>query len=177
MNAASPPPAKPRTGKAKSRAAKTRAVTSTTRAMASKPRTAKPKTAVASKPAARKKPAALTAFVYVLGTCHKGRYLSYVGWTNDIARRLDKHNAGTGARSTRGRVWTLLHTEAFKTRNAAMSREWHLKRDRAFRKKLMDAVKAGHNVSSPLPVLTGRGRIASPPNLHSRRKLGGVQSG
>ncbi len=29
-----------------------------------------------------------------------------------------------------------------------MSREWHLKRDRAFRKKLMDAVRAGNDVRS-----------------------------
>ena len=96
---------------------------------------AKPKPRVAkSKP---------VAFVYVLGSFHKGRYISYVGWTNDVTQRLEKHNAGTGARSTRGRAWTLLHTEAFKTRNEAMSREWHLKRDRVFRKKLMDAVRAG----------------------------------
>lgn len=93
-----------------------------------------------AKPRAKKiKPA---AFVYVLGSFHKGRWLSYVGWTDDVARRLEKHNNGTGARSTRGRTWTLLHTETFRTRNEAMSREWYLKRDRAFRKKLMDAVKA-----------------------------------
>jgi putative endonuclease len=98
------------------------------RAAKARPRTAK------AKPA---------AFVYVLGCCHKGRWLSYVGWTNDVAKRLAKHNAGTGARATRGRAWTLLHTEGFKTRNEAMSREWHLKRDRAFRKTLMDAVRAG----------------------------------
>jgi putative endonuclease len=101
---------------------------------------AKRKPAAAKPRAAKSKPA---AFVYVLGCCHKGRWLSYVGWTNDVARRLEKHNAGTGARSTRGRAWTLLHTEAFKTRVEAMSREWHLKRDRAFRKKLMDGLKAG----------------------------------
>lgn len=81
-------------------------------------------------------------FVYVLGSFHKGRYVSYVGWTNDVARRLDQHNAGTGARSTRGRVWILLHTESFETRNEAMSREWYLKRDRVFRKQLMDGIRA-----------------------------------
>jgi putative endonuclease len=124
---------------------------------ASKTRAVVKRKSVVSKPRAKPKP---VAFVYVLGCLHKGRWLSYVGWTNDVAQRLDKHNAGTGARSTRGRAWTLLHTEAFKTRNEAMSREWHLKRDRAFRKKLMDAVRAGQRVSSPLSVLTGRGRIA-----------------
>lgn len=105
-----------------------------------KPAEAKPRATVKKSRAAKSKPA---AFVYVLASFHKGRYLSYVGWTNDVAQRLEKHNAGTGARSTRGRAWTLLHTEAFKTRNEAMSREWHLKRDRAFRKKLMDKVRAG----------------------------------
>jgi putative endonuclease len=85
----------------------------------------------------------MTSFVYVLGCCHKGRRLTYVGWTNDVAQRLAKHNNGTGARSTRGRAWILLHSESFETRNEAMSREWHLKRDRAFRKKLMDRMSAG----------------------------------
>jgi len=78
----------------------------------------------------------MPCFVYVLGTMGKDRHLTYVGWTTDIGRRLAKHNAGTGARSTRGRVWVLLHSECFKNKRAAMSREWHLKRDRKFRKKL-----------------------------------------
>ena len=84
----------------------------------------------------------MSAYVYVLGSFHKGRHISYVGWTNDVAQRLAKHNAGTGARSTKGRVWKLLHTEKFDTRNEAMSREWHLKRDRAFRKQVLQKIKS-----------------------------------
>jgi len=83
-----------------------------------------------------------TCFVYVLGCLHKGRATTYVGWTNNVERRLAQHNAGTGARSTRGRVWALLHVETFATRNEAMSREWHLKRDRAFRKRLAQGAAA-----------------------------------
>jgi putative endonuclease len=78
----------------------------------------------------------MLSFVYVLGCRTRGRNLTYVGWTIDVAARLTKHNAGTGARSTRGRAWTLLHVEEFHTRQEAMSREWHLKRDRKFRKQL-----------------------------------------
>lgn len=78
----------------------------------------------------------MDAFVYVLGTVAKNRRLTYVGWTNDVARRLAQHNAGKGARTTRGRVWVLLHSEGFATRQEAMSREWHLKRDRGRRKAL-----------------------------------------
>jgi putative endonuclease len=62
--------------------------------------------------------------------------LTYVGWTSDVARRLAQHNGGKGARSTRGHVWVLLHSERCKNKRVAMSREWHLKRDRKFRKKL-----------------------------------------
>ena len=76
------------------------------------------------------------AYVYVLGTVSKNRYLTYVGWTSDVARRLAQHNCGKGARTTRGRVWVLLHSERCRSKRAAMSREWHLKRDRKFRKKL-----------------------------------------
>jgi putative endonuclease len=86
-------------------------------------------------------------FVYVLGSRgqdHTGqdRTLTYVGWTNDVVRRLKQHNSGKGARSTRGRAWVLLHSESFATKAEAMSREWHLKRERAFRKKLAQRMKA-----------------------------------
>ena len=83
----------------------------------------------------------MDCFVYVLGTSAKTRPLTYVGWTNDIAKRLAKHNVGKGARTTRGRAWMLLHSEWFPTKREAMSREWHLKRDRKFRKKLALNIK------------------------------------
>jgi putative endonuclease len=78
----------------------------------------------------------MACFVYVLGCRARERTLTYVGWTTDVDRRLGQHNGGKGARTTRGRSWVLLHTERFRTRRQAMSREWHLKRDRKFRKKL-----------------------------------------
>jgi putative endonuclease len=74
-----------------------------------------------------------TSFVYVLGSNGKGGYRTYVGWTNDLVKRLERHNSGAGARATRGRHWRLLYAEGFPTRGTAMSREWHLKRDREFR--------------------------------------------
>lgn len=79
----------------------------------------------------------MTCFVYVIGSSRPGDNRTYVGWTTDPERRLDQHNAGTGAKSTRGRHWDLLHTERFETRSEAMSREWHLKRDRTFRSRLL----------------------------------------
>jgi putative endonuclease len=84
-----------------------------------------------------------TCFVYVLGSRGKGGHRTYVGWTTDLEQRLSRHNDGTGARSTRGRVWFLLYAERHSDRRAAMSREWHLKRDRVFRKMIAGVLVDG----------------------------------
>jgi putative endonuclease len=75
-------------------------------------------------------------YVYVLGSALGADRRTYVGWTIDIESRLALHNAGLGARSTRGRTWQLLYAERYATRREAMSREWSLKRDRRFRAAL-----------------------------------------
>jgi putative endonuclease len=72
-------------------------------------------------------------FVYVLGSRRKSVRRTYVGWTTNLERRLQQHNAGSGAKSTRGRKWVLLYSERCKTRSEAMSREWYIKHDRKFR--------------------------------------------
>jgi len=79
----------------------------------------------------------LACFVYILGCRARSGWRTYVGWTTDLDRRLGEHNAGTGARSTRGYEWFLLYAERHNVRGEAMSREWHLKRDRRFRKRLV----------------------------------------
>ena len=77
----------------------------------------------------------MACYVYILGSGDAvSGYRTYIGWTTDLDARLDAHNAGKGARSTRGRRWVLLYAERYKTRGEAMSREWHLKRDRKFRR-------------------------------------------
>lgn len=75
-------------------------------------------------------------FVYVLGCLTNRGYRTYVGWTVDLERRLAQHNNGTGAKFTRGHTWILLYAEQYPSRREAMAREWHLKRDRRFRKQL-----------------------------------------
>ena len=81
-----------------------------------------------------------SSFVYILGSTGHGGRRTYVGWTTDLDRRLARHNDGTGARSTRGRHWLLLYAERLPDRATAMSREWHLKRDRNFRKMIASAL-------------------------------------
>jgi putative endonuclease len=81
----------------------------------------------------------MRSFVYMLACLTPRGVLTYVGWTLDPERRLAEHNSGRGAKSTRGRVWEIVHLEQHETRREAMSREWHLKRDRKLRRRLADA--------------------------------------
>ena len=59
--------------------------------------------------------------VYVL-ECADGTY--YTGYTTDVERRVREHDAGEGAKYTRGRTPVeLRHVERFESRSAAMARE------------------------------------------------------
>jgi len=80
-------------------------------------------------------------FVYVLGSNTAHGYRTYVGWALDLDRRLAQHNSGTGAKSTRGRLWCLIYAERLPSRTEAMRREWHLKRDRPLRRRLAQAAQ------------------------------------
>ena len=52
----------------------------------------------------------------------------YTGWTNDIEKRLEAHNAGKGAKYTRSRrPVELVYLEQFDTKEEAMRREWEIK--------------------------------------------------
>ena len=84
----------------------------------------------------------MVCFVYILASegeaqdGNLGAFRTYVGWTTDLNNRLKAHNSGKGAKSTRGRQWRLLYVERYNDRSEAMSREWHLKRDKKFRNKV-----------------------------------------
>jgi putative endonuclease len=83
----------------------------------------------------------MTFFVYLLGTRKKSKLTTYVGYTNNIKRRLDLHNSGKGAKFTRGRKWKLLYLEKFKTKSEAIKRECYIKKNRMFRNKIKNKKK------------------------------------
>ena len=65
----------------------------------------------------------------------------YTGYTTDVERRVAEHDAGQGAKYTRGRTpVTLRHVESFGSRSAAMSREHAIKSlTRAEKQALIEA--------------------------------------
>lgn len=64
-------------------------------------------------------------YMYVL-LCADGTF--YGGFTNDVAKRIAKHNAGKGAKYTKTRrPVKLLYSEEFKTKSAALKAEYAFK--------------------------------------------------
>tara|TARA_B100000470_G_C19464387_1_gene247345 strand:+ start:126 stop:371 length:246 start_codon:yes stop_codon:yes gene_type:complete len=72
-------------------------------------------------------------FVYVLGSYKKKNITTYVGYTNNLEKRLNLHNKGKGAKFTRGRTWKIIYSEKFLTKKEAISREYYIKKNRKFR--------------------------------------------
>ena len=65
-------------------------------------------------------------YVYML-RCRDGSL--YTGWTNDLEKRLTAHNSGSASKYTRTRLPAeLVYFEEWESKEAAMSREWHIKR-------------------------------------------------
>jgi len=82
----------------------------------------------------------LAYYVYMLKS--KGiKSVSYVGYTNNLKKRVDLHNSGKGAKFTRGRKWILIYKEKFESKNEAISREYYIKRNKQLRKKIKDNIK------------------------------------
>ena len=74
-------------------------------------------------------------YVYMLKS--KGiKPVTYVGYTNNLKKRFSLHNAGKGAKFTRGRKWVLIYKEKFKSKKEAISREYYIKKNRSLRKRI-----------------------------------------
>jgi putative endonuclease len=63
---------------------------------------------------------------------------TYVGYTNNIAKRLDKHNNNKGAKSTKGYKWILIYKKTFNNKNDAMSFEYKLKKNKKKRRIILE---------------------------------------
>ena len=75
-------------------------------------------------------------FVYLIISKNKQKYLSYVGYTNNLKKRLANHNASKGAKFTRGRKWILAYSIGYNSKSKAMSEEYKLKKNYKLRNKI-----------------------------------------
>ena len=77
-------------------------------------------------------------YTYILKSISPGKKKTYAGYTSNVEERLLKHNSNTGAKSTKGYKWKLVFKKKFKSKSDAMSYEYMLKKDRVFRKKILE---------------------------------------
>ena len=80
-------------------------------------------------------------YVYLIKTLDNYLKKSYVGYTNDLSKRINKHNNNKGAKSTKGYKWELIYKKRFYSKNKALSFEYKLKKDRNERSKLINDFK------------------------------------
>ena len=59
----------------------------------------------------------------------KNRIYSYVGYTNDLLKRVRLHNSSKGAKYTRGKKWTIIYKKKYETKSLAMKEEYKLKKN------------------------------------------------
>lgn len=86
------------------------------------------------------------AFTYIL-ECADGTL--YTGWAEDMDRRLQAHNAGRGARYTRGRrPVRLVYWERHSSRKVAQRREAALRRLSRVQKQQLIHTFGGENAQS-----------------------------
>ena len=62
--------------------------------------------------------------------------VTYVGYTNNLKRRITLHNMSKGAKFTRGRKWKLIYKEKYGSKKEAISREYYIKKNRTLRNKI-----------------------------------------
>ena len=65
-----------------------------------------------------------------------GKPITYVGYTNNLKRRIALHNMSRGAKFTRGRKWKLIYKEKHSSKKEAISREYYIKNNRTLRNKI-----------------------------------------
>lgn len=69
-------------------------------------------------------------YVYMILSKINNRYVSYVGYSTNIKKRLSLHNSSKGAKFTRGKFWKLIYSKKYQTKSLALKKEYDLKNDR-----------------------------------------------
>ena len=75
-------------------------------------------------------------YVYLIISEKYKKFKTYVGYTNNLKKRLNKHNSNKGAKSTRGRIWKVIFKKKFETKKLALKYEYFLKKNRLLRSKI-----------------------------------------
>ena len=83
----------------------------------------------------------MTFYVYLIVAKINKKNISYVGYTNNLKKRLKLHNSSKGAKFTRGKKWKMIYFKNYKSKKIAMSEEYKLKKNYKLRKKIKQGIE------------------------------------
>jgi putative endonuclease len=78
----------------------------------------------------------MSFFVYLIISKHKDRWISYVGYTKNIEKRIFLHNNSKGAKFTKGKSWKVIYSKRYSNKVEAMKNEYKLKKNYKLRSKI-----------------------------------------
>ena len=79
-------------------------------------------------------------YVYMIKSIKCGKVKTYVGYTINLKKRLNAHNLGKGAKSTRGRYWKIIFKKRYLNKSSALKMEYFIKNNPLIRKKIKHGV-------------------------------------
>ncbi len=87
-------------------------------------------------------------FVYLIVSKNKKKTISYVGYSNNLKKRLKLHNASKGAKFTRGRKWKLIYYKTYYSKTKALKEEYKLKKNYYLRNKIKKKFNENFNFTT-----------------------------
>jgi len=87
-------------------------------------------------------------FVYLIITQNEHNIVSYVGYTNNLKKRLNLHNLSKGAKFTRGRKWRLIYSKKYPNKSIALKEEFKLKKDYKLRNIIKEKYIRNENINT-----------------------------
>ena len=79
----------------------------------------------------------MSYYVYlIISTDNNKKKVTYVGYTNNLKKRLKSHNNGSGAKFTRGRKWKIIYKYKYLSKSTCMKEEYKLKKNYKLRNKI-----------------------------------------
>ena len=86
-------------------------------------------------------------YVYILLTRKINRYVSYVGYTKNLKKRLILHNSSKGAKFTKGNKWYLIYKKSYSSKSIAMKEEYKLKKNYKLRSSIKIKFLENENIN------------------------------
>ena len=80
----------------------------------------------------------MSYYVYLIFSKDSKNRVSYVGYTNNLKKRLLLHNSSKGAKFTKGKSWKLIYIRNYSSKSIAMKEEYKLKKNYKLRKSIKE---------------------------------------